>query len=111
MPSYADLYTIGNIARRFFDIFADFKIPISANQKQKLEVLVKEININGVEISEAEKSKVFQLLNDFSHNSDPISAIEHKDKREIQEAIKILLKIIEKSDLRHYTILREVYEK
>lgn len=106
-PSYADFYTIGNIARRFWDIFVDFKIPSSGDQKQKLEILVKEINNDEEIITTINESKVYKILNDFSHNSDPTSAIEHKDKREIREAIKILLEIIEKSDQKHYSILRK----
>jgi wobble nucleotide-excising tRNase len=105
-PSYADFYTIGNIARRFFDIFIDFKIPNSVDQKQKLETLVREINKNGEKINNINESKVYKLLNDFSHNSDPISAIEHKDKSESREAIKILLDIIEKADPMHSSLLR-----
>ncbi len=41
----------------------------------------------------------------FSHGGDPTSSIEHKDKIESIEAIKILMKIIEDSDQNHYRIL------
>jgi len=105
---YADFYTIGNVARRFFDIFADFKIPDSRNQKQKMEAIVKELNEvknENEKISDSDWNKAYKLVNEFSHNSDPTSTIEHKDKSESKDAIKILLKIVEKSDPKHYNIL------
>ena len=105
-PDYADFYTIGNVARRFFDIFADFKIPDSRDQKQKLETIVKELNEGGEKVTNIESGKVYKLINEFSHNSDPTSAIEHKDKSESKEAIAILLKIVEESDPKHYKILK-----
>lgn len=104
---YADFYTIGNVARRFFDIFADFKIPDSRDQKQKLEAIVKELNESGEKISSVECDKAYKLINEFSHNSDPTSTIEHKDKSESKDAIKILLKMVKESDPKHYEILKK----
>lgn len=107
---YEDFYTIGNMARRFFDIFADFKIPDSRNQKQKMEAIVKESNEDketGERISDADWNKAYKLVNDFSHNSDPTSTIEHKDKSESKDAIGILLKIIKYSDPKHFEILEK----
>ena len=106
--NYADFYTIGNVARRFFDIFADFKIPDSRNQKQKMEAVVKEVNEGKTEdekISDSDWNKAYKLVNEFSHNSDPTSTIEHKDKSESKDAINILLDIVKKSDPKHYEIL------
>ncbi|MDD9867882.1 MAG: AAA family ATPase [Candidatus Campbellbacteria bacterium] len=103
---YEDFYTIGNMARRFFDIFADFKRPTIEDQKTKLEELVKDINDPEEKISIAEKTKAYKLINDFSHNSDPASAIEHKDKSEIKDAIKILLSIVKESDPKHFELLK-----
>ena len=105
---YADFYTIGNVARRFFDIFADFKIPDSRNQKQKMEAIVKELNKGKKEkekISDSDWNKAYKLFNEYSHNSDPTSTIEHKDKSESKDAIKILLNIVKETDPRHYEIL------
>jgi wobble nucleotide-excising tRNase len=105
---YADFYTIGNVARRFFDIFADFKIPDSRDQKQKMEAIVKELNTDKKEqekISDADWNRAYKLVNEFSHNSDPTSTIEHKDKSESKDAIKILLNIVKESDPIHYKIL------
>lgn len=107
---YADFYTIGNVARRFFDIFADFKIPDSRDQKQKMEAIVKESNEGKAEnkkISDSDWNKVYKLVNEFSHNSDPTSTIEHKDKSESKDAIKILLSIVKESDPKHYEILEK----
>ena len=50
---------------------------------------------------------MYKLTNEFSHNYDPTSAIEHKDKKECKEAIKILLNIIKESDPDHYAILEK----
>lgn len=102
---YEDFYTIGNMARRFFDIFADFKIPTTGDQKSKMEVLVKNINDPDEKISMIDAGKAYKLVNDFSHNSDPTSTIEHKNKSESKDAIKILLNIVKESDQKHYDIL------
>lgn len=102
---YEDFYTIGNMARRFFDIFADFKIPTTGDQKSKMEVLIKNINDPDEKISTVDASKAYKLVNEFSHNSDPTSTIEHKDKSESKDAIKILLNIVKESDSKHFEIL------
>lgn len=104
---YEDFYTIGNMARRFFDIFADFKIPTTGDQKSKMEVLIKYINDPDEKISTANAGKAYKLVNEFSHNSDPTSTIEHKDKSESKGAIKILLNIVKESDPNHFKILEE----
>lgn len=102
---YEDFYTIGNMARRFFDIFADFKIPTTGDPKSKMDVLIKNINDPNEKISTVAAGKVYKLVNEFSHNSDPISTIEHKDKSESKDAVKILLNIVKESDPKHFEIL------
>ncbi|HCI04427.1 TPA: hypothetical protein DEW47_00365 [Patescibacteria group bacterium] len=104
---YEDFYTIGNMARRYFDIFADFKIPTTGDQKSKMEVLVKNINDPDEKISTVDAGKAYKLVNEFSHNSDPTSTIEHKDKSESKDAIKILLNIVKESDPKHFEILEK----
>lgn len=95
-----------------FGIFHDFswktEIPDSRDQKQKMEAIVKESNEGKAEnekISDPDWNKAYKLVNEFSHNSDPTSTIEHKDKSESKDAIKILLNIIKESDPKHYEIL------
>lgn len=104
---YEDFYTIGNMARRFFDIFADFKIPTTGDQKSKMEVLIKDINDPNEKISTVDAGKAYKLVNEFSHNSDPTSTIEHKDKSESKDAIKVLLNIVKESDPKHFEILEK----
>ena len=104
---YEDFYTIGNIARRFFDIFADFKIPNTVDQKSKMESLIKDINYPNEKISMIDAGKAYKLVNEFSHNYDTTSTIEHKDKSESKDAIKILLNIVKESDPKHFEILSE----
>ena len=104
---YEDFYTIGNMARRFFDIFADFKIPTTGDRKSKMEVLIKNINDPDEKISTVDAGKAYKLFNEFSHNSDPTSTIEHKDKSESKTAIKILLNIVKESDPEHFEILKK----
>ncbi|GAI97509.1 unnamed protein product, partial [marine sediment metagenome] len=87
-PKYADFYTIGNIARRFLEIFTNFKIPTTGDLASKIGQL------DTKKISEIEKDKVYKLIQEFSHGSDPTSTIEHKDKTESHEAIKVLLNIV-----------------
>ena len=57
--------------------------------------------------SEIEKHKVYKLIQEFSHGSDPTSTIEHKDKTESQEAIRVLLNIVEESDPKHFELLKK----
>ena len=104
---YEDFYTIGNMARRFFDIFADFKIPTTGTPKSKMEILIKNINDSVEKISTVDAEKAYKLVNEFSHNSDPTSAIEHKDKSESKDAIKVLFEIVKKSDPKHFEILEK----
>lgn len=110
-PTFEEIYNIANIGRRFFDIFADFKIPTDKiAQEAKLNILIDKINESRKEedhISKTTGSKVIWLINVFSHNSDPMSAIEHKDKNECKEVIKVLLEIVKDSDPKHYEILTE----
>ena len=100
-PEYADFYTIGNIARRFLEIFTNFKIPTTGDLASKMGQLDTE------KISEIEKDKVYKLIQEFSHGTDPISTIEHKDKTESQEAIKVLLNIVAESDPKHFELLKK----
>jgi len=99
-PRYDDLYTISNIARRFLEIFASFMIPTTGDLASKLGVLVKDGPIDSVQ-----KDKVYKLINEYSHGPDPTSAIEHKDKIEAQEAVRIAMQIVEQADSRHYELL------
>jgi len=107
---YEDLYMIGNVARRFFDIFADFKVQKKTNQKEKLGILVKNIIVEEERISEVDEEKVYKLLNEFSHNHNPTSHIEHKDGSEIKETVRILLEIVKKSDPLHFRFLNDGLE-
>jgi wobble nucleotide-excising tRNase len=100
-PEYADFYIVGNIARRFLEIFTNFKIPTTGDLASKISQLPTE-TINNIE-----KDKVYRLIQEFSHGSDPTSTIEHKDKRESQEAIKILLNIVKESDPKHFELLEK----
>lgn len=106
---YADLYSIGNIARRYFEIYADFKIPNTSNQKHKIEALVKVANRTETVINPSECGKVYKLINEFSHNFNPTSSIEHTDRSECVKAVEILLKIVEYSDYQHFKILKKGY--
>jgi len=99
-PDYADFYTIGNIARRFLEIYINFKIPTTGDLKSRVDQLDTQT------VSETEKDKVYKLIQEFSHGLDPASTIEHKDKSEIQNAIKVLMKMVEESDKKHFESLQ-----
>lgn len=98
-PDYADFYTIGNIARRFLEIYINFKIPTTGDLKSRVDQLDTET------VSETEKDKVYKLIQEFSHGLDPASTIEHKDKSEIQNAIGVLMKMVKESDKKHFDSL------
>jgi len=99
-PDYADFYIIGNIARRFLEIYINFKIPTTGDLKSKVDQLDTQT------VSETEKDKVYKLIQEFSHGLDPVSTIEHKDKSEIQDAIKVLMKMVKESDGKHFESLK-----
>jgi wobble nucleotide-excising tRNase len=99
-PDYADFYTIGNIARRFLEIYTNFKIPTIGDLKSKVDQL------DTKKVTDTEKDKVYKLIQEFSHGLDPTSTIEHKDKSEIRTAINVLMKIIEESDEKHFKSLK-----
>lgn len=103
---YHDLYTISNVARRFLEVFASFKIPTSGDLASKLDQLAKEGQIDDVK-----KDKVYKLVNEYSHGHDPKIAIEHKDRAEVQEAVRILLEIVKKTDPRHFELLAKNVKK
>ena len=98
-PAYADLYTVGNIARRFLEVYTSFKIPTTGDLRGKVEQLQTET------VTSAQKDKVYRLVQEFSHSQDPTSGVVHKDKGEAQEAARLLLKIVEESDPTHYRLL------
>ena len=99
---YADFYVIGNIARRVLEIFVNFKIPTTGDFASKIAQL------DTSSVSNIEKDKVYKLIQEFSHGFDPSSMIEHKDRSESREAIKVLMKIIQESDPKHFESLKRV---
>lgn len=98
---YAEFYTIGNIARRFLEVYIDYKIPTTGDLKSRVDQLATD------SVSKTEKDKVYYLIQEFSHGHDPTSTIEHKDKNEILGAIEILMKIVKDSDEKHFQFLTE----
>lgn len=102
-PDYADIYTIGNIARRFLEIYLNFKIPTTGDLKSRFDQLETEEET----VSKTEKEKAYNLIQESSHGHDPTSTIEHKDKNEILSAIKVLMRMVEESDPMHFQSLTE----
>ena len=99
-PEYADFYTIGNIARRFLEIYVNLKIPTTGDFKSKVDQLDTQT------VSETQKDKMYKLIQEFSHGLDSASTIEHKDRSEIQGAIIVLMKMVEESDRTHFESLK-----
>ncbi len=100
-PDYADFYTIGNIARRFLEIYVNFKIPTTGDLASKVD------HLDAPGVSDVEKGKVYKLVQEFSHGSDPMSTNYHMEKSESRNAITVLLKIVEKSDPKHFQLLEK----
>ena len=92
---------------QFSPSLKDFKIPDTRDQKKKMEAIVREVNSTKEMISNTEMTKAYKLINEYSHNSDPTSTIEHKDKIECKEAINIILRIVKLSDSKHFEILEK----
>ncbi len=100
-PNYADLYTISNIARRFLEIYAGFKIPNRGDLRSKVKQLPT------TKITDVQKEKVYRLVQEYSHANDPTCAVVHRDRCEALEAVRVLLAIVEESDSEHYRILKK----
>ena len=98
---YADFYVMGNIARRFLEIYTHFKIPTV----QRLDVKLKRLTEG--RITASEKDKLSKLINDFSHSSSSASVIQHIDRGEVKGAVEILMKIVRKSDDVHFDCLKQ----
>lgn len=105
-PGYRDLYTIGNIARRFLEIFLSFKVPKQCDMRSKLRTLTSGFVDEKIDIDEVEVEKVYRLVQEHSHSQNPTSSMEHKDRVEVKAAIQSLLKIVEVTDPAHYRILK-----
>lgn len=96
-----ELYQINNIARRFVELFATFKIPRSGDWKGKIEKILSDAQI------EVDIEKVYKLTNTYSHQTNPMSAITHIDKVEAKNGLATLFEIIEKSDKLHFDALEK----
>ena len=104
---YADYYRIGNMARRFFETYANLKIPTTGDQRSKLDQLCKDCARSQTEtVSETEKERLYRLINEYSHLRDFAGALKHKDRSEIKDAIRILIKVVKGSDERHFESLK-----
>lgn len=98
---YAWHYIIGNLARRFLESYLNFKIPNAGDLRSKID----QLNASGV--SDTEKDKLYQLIQEESHARNPMDAFEHKDKSEITSAIQVLFKLIKETDPKHYETLEQ----
>lgn len=96
-----ELYQINNIARRFIELFATFKIPRSGDWKGKIEKILSDKSL------EINIEKVYKLTNTYSHQTNPMSAITHIDKVEAKNGLLTLFEIIEKSDKLHFDALEK----
>lgn len=102
---YSYNYLIGNIARRFLEIFVHLKIPTRSDLREKIKQICSAIRTTGGSITETEEEKLYRLINESSHVRDPTRALNHTDQSEAKNAIAILMKIIEQSDKKHFDCL------
>jgi len=104
---YSDYYLIGNIARRFLEIFAHLKIPTRSDLRSKINQICHDCRTSNSEfiITEIEMEKLYKLINESSHVRDPVRAFNHTDQSEAKNAISILMKIVKGSDKRHFDCL------
>ena len=58
-------------------------------------------------ITDVEITRIYKLLNQLSHNSELINAIEYIDKSEVIEAVKTLLDLVKETDKEHFEILEK----
>jgi wobble nucleotide-excising tRNase len=100
--SQEDYYIIGNIGRRFLEIFLNFKIPSSETIYTKCNNLKKRDEVDTIKVD-----KVLKLVNDYSHNENLDGLIKHADKQEGREVIQSLLQVVESIDKEHYDLLQK----
>ncbi|MCY4160835.1 MAG: AAA family ATPase [Flavobacteriaceae bacterium] len=105
--NYSSYYTIGNIARRFLEIYTHFKIPNKRNLRQKLDQLCVD---KDHEIAEVDIERLYKLVNKSSHSGEDFSQVFlHKERHEIKHAVESLMNIIKKTDSTHYENLNKLY--
>lgn len=97
----SELYQINNIARRFVELFATFKIPQSGDWKNKIEKILANNQLT------IDVEKVYKLTNTYSHQTNPMSAITHIDKVEVKNGLVALFEIVQKSDKLHFDALEK----
>lgn len=101
IQDYDWFYIIGNLARRFLEAYLNFKIPNTGDLKSKIDQL------DTPSVSNVEKDKLYQLIQEESHGRDSMGALGHKDKSETITAIEILFKLVQESDPKHFETLQK----
>ena len=99
----AAFYIVPNIARRFLEIYVNFKIPTTGDLRGRIKHLTDSID----DVTDVERESVYRLINEFSHSSNLMGATKHMNRTEVQEAVRILLKIVKESDREHFEGLEE----
>lgn len=95
------LYMIGNVARRFLEIYCNFKIPKTSTLEEKIQSL----RDRAKSFTDEQRTRLFKLTNVYSHPVDPLSLPSHTAISEVKPAIQDLFKLIQITDRRHYNAL------
>jgi len=98
-PDLAEFYQIGNVARRFIEIYSGHAIPNTWDLRQKFNRLAEG------KVSPVQRDKVYKVINDYSHAGKGTEGLELANKQEAKAAVKILLDVIKANDERHYDFL------
>lgn len=93
-------YMMSNIARRFLEAYLFMKYPDGKKFKEKTANFFKNENIS-------EKQSTLKLLDEYSHEESPDHARKFPDINEVENAVKFILKTINKKDDVHYNALCE----
>ena len=83
------------------EAYLNFKIPNTGDLKSKIDQL------DTPSVSNVEKDKLYQLIQEESHGRDSMGALGHKDKSETITAIEILFKLVQESDPKHFETLQK----
>lgn len=101
-----DEFQIGNLARRFIEMYVNVKLPNNDNFKNKLYKIGKEIE----GISQDDLDEIYPLINEMSHERLMEDANNFNESYpELNNIIAKIFLLVEKTDKEHFDCLKKVY--
>jgi wobble nucleotide-excising tRNase len=99
-PNFEFLYLMPNILRRFFEGYLFMRYPDGRKFKDKADRFLEGI-------SEAIKTTILKLMDEYSHEENPTNSTKYPDIQETTIAVEQILSLISNKDEEHYKALCE----